>query len=80
MEEDQSLLDALGRWKHGWRPFLRRTGYALVETRDWLWDLTDQALRKYPSTLSSTLIGQEVSRGGFVRLEPQPALERASRG
>ena len=54
---------------------LRRTGYFLVETQEWLWYLTDRALRKYPYTVSSTSIGQDVSRGGYVRLEPQPALE-----
>ncbi|MGW0844263.1 hypothetical protein ACWD26_29815 [Streptomyces sp. NPDC002787] len=54
---------------------LRRTGYFLVETQEWLWYLTDRALRKYPYTVSSTSIGQDVSRGGYVRLERQPALE-----
>lgn len=53
----------------------RRTGYFLVETREWLWDLTDRALRKYPYTISSTSLGQDVSRGGFVRLEQGPAVE-----
>nr|WTC14268.1 hypothetical protein OHA15_41290 [Streptomyces anthocyanicus] len=53
----------------------RCTGYFLVETREWLWGLTDRALRKYPYTVSSTSLGQDVSRGGFVRLEPEPAVE-----
>ncbi|MFF9204302.1 hypothetical protein ACF1AE_21280 [Streptomyces sp. NPDC014986] len=53
----------------------RRSGYFLMETQDWLWDLTDRALRKYPYTIASTSIGQDVSRGGFVRLEAQSAVE-----
>jgi hypothetical protein len=53
----------------------RRTGYALVETAEWLWALTGWALRQYPYTVSATSIDQDVSRGGFVRLERQPTLE-----
>ncbi|MGW1039474.1 hypothetical protein [Streptomyces sp. NPDC002547] len=52
----------------------RRTGYTLVETSEWLWDLTGRALREYPYTVSATSIDQDVSRGGFVRLEAQPDL------
>jgi hypothetical protein len=53
----------------------RRTGYSLVQTTEWLWALTDKALRPYPYTISATAIDQDVSRGGFVRLERRPALE-----
>lgn len=34
--------------------------------------------RQYPYTISSTSLGQDVSCGGFVRLEPEPAVEAVS--
>jgi hypothetical protein len=37
--------------------------------------LAGRALRQYPYAVSATSIAQDVRRGGFVRLEPQPALE-----
>lgn len=53
----------------------RRNGYALVETSEWLWELLGRALREHPYTITAMSMDQSVSRGGFVRLEPQPALE-----
>ncbi|MGW0337072.1 hypothetical protein ACWD0J_35485 [Streptomyces sp. NPDC003011] len=54
---------------------VRRTGYALAETHEWLQNLTDRALRAYPYTISGSAIHQDVHRGGFLRLEPEPAVE-----
>ncbi|MEY9997516.1 hypothetical protein ABIE67_009635 [Streptomyces sp. V4I8] len=53
----------------------QRTGYALADTHEWLTLLTDLALRKYPYTISASAIDQDVRRGGYVRLEPNVALE-----
>lgn len=49
---------------------------ALVVLRRW--ELTDRALRQYPYTLSATSVGQDVSRGGFVRLEGSPPWRRCA--
>lgn len=40
-----------------------------------MWALTGRALRQYPYIISALSIGQDVSRGGIVRLEQPPVLE-----